>query len=182
MLQGGQVEHAQRPAGLRALQQSAATAKVTVVTTAQQLQDAVWTGAAHIEVQAHLDLTSEHIFGEEPDTPDTVLSIRVRCFVLLHADHVVANAPCHTLKQQSTTIIIVSIDILLVVAGMRRLPGAALQRRLIFVTKCSMVIGTTILIAQVRAGQLRTRSKEPGEGACRPSPFAPVRAHCNSVT
>lgn len=49
-----------KPSRMRALQQTAA---VTVVTTAQQLLDAVEDGAGHIEIRAHLDLTTVQPLG-----------------------------------------------------------------------------------------------------------------------
>ena len=58
-----------RPAGMRALQQQAGQAEVTVVTTPQQLLDAVEEKATHIEIRAHLDLTTV-----TPLTRDSVLA------------------------------------------------------------------------------------------------------------
>lgn len=75
------------PGGLqkvrRALQQAE---EVTVVQTADELQAAVVIGKAHIEIQAHLNLTSLKVRGGSGaaqellgTVPATVQSIRVRC-------------------------------------------------------------------------------------------------------
>ena len=48
----------EKPTGLRALQQQADATEAIVVTTAQQLLDAVEAQAAHIEIRDHLDLTT----------------------------------------------------------------------------------------------------------------------------
>ena len=66
---------------MRALQQAG---EVAVVETAEALQEAVAAGKAHIEIRAHLDLTvldmiDGYILG---DVPETVNSIRVRCWFL----------------------------------------------------------------------------------------------------
>lgn len=61
---------------------------VTVVQTAQQLKDAVVRGDAHIEIQAHLDLsTIEPVdFRMLGVLPDTVKSIQV-CTLQAHHQH-----------------------------------------------------------------------------------------------
>lgn len=63
-----------------------ASSNVTVVKTAQALQDAVMNGAEHIEVQAHLDLTTLK-FADCCDllgkVNQTVKSIRVRHLMLI---------------------------------------------------------------------------------------------------
>lgn len=74
MLSTTQAEHAQR-----GLQQ---VGEVTVVTTAEALQQAVLVGKEHIEIQAHLDLTeldypAEAWNGLLGSIPTTVKSIRV---------------------------------------------------------------------------------------------------------
>lgn len=68
--------------GMRALQQEGV---VTVVETAEALQEAVVAGKFHIEIRAHLDLTvldlingTSYILGE---IPVTVRSIRVCCWL-----------------------------------------------------------------------------------------------------
>lgn len=72
----------------RVLQQ-AASANVTVVTTAEKLMEAVDAGDPHIEIRAHLNLTTldpidtgdgEYLLGT---IPSTVRSIRVRHLLLL---------------------------------------------------------------------------------------------------
>jgi hypothetical protein len=55
--------------------------QVTVVTTAQELQEAVVAGKPHIEIQDHLDLTSLELSngpGLLGKIPSTTKSIRVR--------------------------------------------------------------------------------------------------------
>ena len=67
---------------MRALQQAG---EVAVVETAEALQEAVAAGKAHIEIRAHLDLTVldlQYIYGMLGDVPETVKSIRVRCWFL----------------------------------------------------------------------------------------------------
>lgn len=57
--------------------------QVTVVTTAVALQKAVVAGMPHIEIQAHLDLTTLQKVGNSTRLlgriPPSVKSIRVRC-------------------------------------------------------------------------------------------------------
>ena len=69
--------------GMRALQQAG---EVAVVETAKALQEAVAAGKAHIEIRAHLDLTvldlTSDFFNLLGDVPETVRSIRVRCWFL----------------------------------------------------------------------------------------------------
>lgn len=68
---------AQRPAGIRRLLQD--TAAVTVVATAQELAEAASSGAEHIELRTHLDLSALNV-GEDTILgflPATVKSIRV---------------------------------------------------------------------------------------------------------
>ena len=66
---------------MRALQQAG---EVAVVETAEALQEAVVAGKAHIEIRAHLDLTVLDLIDGDilGDVPDTVRSIRVRCWFL----------------------------------------------------------------------------------------------------
>lgn len=54
-----------QPAGLHALQEAAHTgsANFTIVTTPLQLQDALFADAPHIEIRAHLDLTTIDPYG-----------------------------------------------------------------------------------------------------------------------
>lgn len=63
----------------RALQQGG---DVTVVTTAAALQEVVAAGTPHIEIQAHIDLTTVEVveltFLLLGEIPDSVKSIRVR--------------------------------------------------------------------------------------------------------
>ena len=86
---------------MRALQQAG---EVAVVETAEALQEAVAAGKAHIEIRAHLDLTvldllDSYILG---GVPETVKSIRVRCWFLPPqpasdmrvCEHHVCDAPC----------------------------------------------------------------------------------------
>lgn len=67
----------------RALQQVAAAEYVTTVSTAEELVEAVARGDAHIELQAHVDLTaleessSAFLLGDA--VPGSVQSITVRC-------------------------------------------------------------------------------------------------------
>lgn len=69
---------------MRALQQHAEQAEVTVVATPQELLDAVKRGAQHVVINAHLDLTTVEpmgqfsIFDDETMTDQTIQSIRVR--------------------------------------------------------------------------------------------------------
>ena len=88
------------PETFRRLQQdTTSTGDVTVVTTAEGLQEAVAEGLPHIEIQAHLDLTTldtvtcdigECLLGVGADgyIPSTVQSIKVCC--------------CSALKDQSS--------------------------------------------------------------------------------
>lgn len=48
---------------------SSKAANVTVVTTAQQLQEAIAAGKEHIEIRQHLDLTTLHIVESDGKTP-----------------------------------------------------------------------------------------------------------------
>ena len=69
---------------MRALQQAG---EVAVVETAEALQEAVVAGKAHIEIRAHLDLTVLDLIDDFyssilGDVPETVKSIRVRCWFL----------------------------------------------------------------------------------------------------
>lgn len=82
-----QALHQQEPNPNNTLQGSSedVTASVTVVVTAQELQRAVVAGTPHIEVQAHLDLTTlpllpnGRLLGtEEGVLPQDVKSITVR--------------------------------------------------------------------------------------------------------
>lgn len=76
------------PAAMRQLQQQAGQAQATVVTTAQQLIDAIEGGALDIEVQEHLDLTPlaprdtverpQMLSDDSRATQDFGRSIRVR--------------------------------------------------------------------------------------------------------
>lgn len=79
----------------RGLQQS--DTPPTVVATVRTLLTAIEAGTPHIEVQAHLDLTSvlqrlhlaeDRIFGE---LPATVKSIRVRCCTVLKTAELMGN-------------------------------------------------------------------------------------------
>lgn len=74
-------EPEQRPEALRRLMQGTAGGEgLTVVTTAQELADAASSGAQHIELRSHLDLTEVNV-GQDPILgylPATVKSIRVR--------------------------------------------------------------------------------------------------------
>lgn len=54
-----QVKHKESLLSIRTLQQEAEQAEVTIAATSQELLDAVEDGAPHIELQGHLDLTSE---------------------------------------------------------------------------------------------------------------------------
>lgn len=71
----------QRPEALRRLMQGTAGEEgLTVVTTAQELADAASSGAQHIKLRSHLDLTEVNV-GQDPILgylPATVKSIRVR--------------------------------------------------------------------------------------------------------
>lgn len=79
-------EEAPEPVGFqrvgRGLQQAE---EVTVVKTAEEFQAAVVIGKEHIEIQAHLNLTSLKFVGEPSsrillgEVPTSVQSIRVRC-------------------------------------------------------------------------------------------------------
>lgn len=60
----------------RLLQQ--ATKNVTVVVTAAELREAVATGAPHIEIHAHLDLTTLDGGSDLNPVPPSVTTIRVR--------------------------------------------------------------------------------------------------------
>ena len=67
---------------MRALQQAG---EVAVVETAEALQEAVAAGKPHIEIRAHLDLTvldKINAFAILGPIPETVKSIRVRCWFL----------------------------------------------------------------------------------------------------
>lgn len=82
----------------RALQQGGEVVGVVVVTTAEGLQEAVASGAEHIEIQRHLDLTTlplvnSMLLGE---VPRTLKSIRVRCCVLSPSQLIARLTPCHT--------------------------------------------------------------------------------------
>lgn len=76
-----------RPEGLRKLMQTT-EASGKVVTTAKELAEAVSSGAEHIELQSHLDLTELNV-GEDSILgylPAAVKTIRVR--------HAVNISPC----------------------------------------------------------------------------------------
>ena len=77
---------------MRALQQAG---EVAVVETAEALQEAVAAGKAHIEIRAHLDLTVLDLIDDSilGNVPETVKSIRVRCWFL----------PPHTRHSQPRT-------------------------------------------------------------------------------
>lgn len=81
----------------RSLQQdpAASKAEVLIVTTAEGLQDAFKSSAAHIEIQAHLDLTTlplvnSMVLGEAPGTLKT---IRVRLLNSLLSARVCQGCP-----------------------------------------------------------------------------------------
>lgn len=61
-----------KPAGLRALMQSAADAgtNATSVATAEELMAAVVRGDQHIVIQSHLDLTSVEPLSADRNLPD----------------------------------------------------------------------------------------------------------------
>ena len=90
---------------MRALQQQVTEAEVTVVTTPQQLLDAVDNRSKHIEIREHLDLTTvqpEDTGGHEllgsPLRPYIALSIKVRWYqpgLALHHNHIYV-ADCST--------------------------------------------------------------------------------------
>ena len=76
---------------MRALQQA-----VEVVETAKALQEALAAGKAHVEIRAHLDLTVLDLmdYGILGAVPETVKSIRVRCWFFLPRSRHSQTQPC----------------------------------------------------------------------------------------